>query len=139
MATGVLANYTGDLHESDANAIRSRLFFQLFHPVRWRACMEAALETGVDTIVEIGGGIGRGEGPEGKRPNLESVVKKTLRAHDSRSRVFRRDQRSGYWRGRPRTGTRRGVVRRGTREAPRFTLEFASGHYMNISRSRWLQ
>ena len=88
LSTGVLANYTGDLHESDPNAIRSRLFFQLFHPVRWRACMEAALETGVDTIVEIGGGIGRGEGPEGKRPNLESVVKKTLRAHDSGAEYF---------------------------------------------------
>ena len=75
---GVFANYTGELHESDENAIRSRLFFQLFHPVRWRACMEAALASGVDTIVELGGGIGRGDGPSGKRPNLESVVKKTL-------------------------------------------------------------
>lgn len=88
LTTGVLANYTGDLHESDASAIRSRLFFQLFHPVRWQACMEAALEAGVDAIVEIGGGIGRGEGPEAKRPNLESVVKKTLRAHGSDAGYF---------------------------------------------------
>ncbi len=88
LTTDVLANYTGDLHESDANAIRSRLFFQLFHPVRWQACMEAALAAGVDAIVEIGGGIGRGEGPEAKRPTLESVVKKTLRAHGSGADYF---------------------------------------------------
>ena len=81
LTTVVLANYTGDAHESNENAIRSRLFFQLFHPVRWWACMAAALEAGVDTVVELGGGIGRGDGPAGKRPNLESVVKKTLRAH----------------------------------------------------------
>ena len=88
LSTDVYANYTGELHESDENAIRSRLFFQLFHPVRWRACMEAALAAGVDTIVEIGGGIGRGEGPEGKRPNLESVVKKTLRAQGNEAAYF---------------------------------------------------
>lgn len=88
LSTGVYANYTGELHESGENAIRSRLFFQLFHPVRWRACMEAALAAGVDTIVEIGGGIGRGEGPEAKRPNLESVVKKTLRAQGIEAAYF---------------------------------------------------
>jgi [acyl-carrier-protein] S-malonyltransferase len=75
----VLANYTGNLHESDANSIRSRLFFQLFNPVRWVDCMSAAIDAGVDTIIEFGGGIGKGEGPEGKRPNLESVVKKSLK------------------------------------------------------------
>lgn len=80
LSTGVFANYTGELHESNQDAVRSRLFFQLFHPVRWRACMEAALKAGVDAIVELGGGIGRGEGPAGKRPNLESMVKKALRA-----------------------------------------------------------
>lgn len=84
----VFANYTGELHESDENAMRSRLFFQLFHPVRWRACMESALAAGVDTIVEIGGGIGRGEGPGGKRPNLESVVRKTLRSHGNDAEYF---------------------------------------------------
>ena len=88
LSIGVYANYTGELHESDGNAIRSRLFFQLFHPVRWRACMESALGAGVDTIVELGGGIGRGEGPAGKRPNLESVVRKTLRAQRSDAEYF---------------------------------------------------
>ena len=75
----VLSNFTGQAHEADADAIRSRLFFQLFSPVRWFSCMTTALDQGVDTIVEFGGGIGKGEGPEGKRPNLESMVKKTLK------------------------------------------------------------
>src|SRR5690606_20888436 len=76
---GVLSNYTGKLHEPTANAIRSRLFFQLFNPVRWVNCMSAALDSGVDTIVELGGGIGKGEGADSKRPNLESIVKKSLK------------------------------------------------------------
>ncbi len=76
---GVLSNYTGKLHEPDAQAIRSRLFFQLFNPVRWVGCMNTAIDAGVDTIVELGGGIGKGEGPAAKRPNLEGIVKKSLK------------------------------------------------------------
>jgi [acyl-carrier-protein] S-malonyltransferase len=79
LGVDTLSNYTGKLHESAANAIRSRLFFQLFHPVKWASCMNTAIDAGVDTIIEIGGGIGKGEGPDGKRPNLESIVKKTLK------------------------------------------------------------
>ena len=75
-----LSNYTGKLHENSPAAIRSRLFFQLFNPVRWVDCMNAALDAGVDTIIEFGGGIGKGDGPDGKRPNLESIVKKSLKA-----------------------------------------------------------
>jgi [acyl-carrier-protein] S-malonyltransferase len=41
--------------------------------------MNAAIDAGVDTIVEFGGGIGKGEGPADKRPNLESIVKKSLK------------------------------------------------------------
>jgi [acyl-carrier-protein] S-malonyltransferase len=41
--------------------------------------MSAAIDAGVDTIVEFGGGIGKGEGPDQKRPNLESIVKKSLK------------------------------------------------------------
>ena len=33
-AIDTLSNYTGKLHESASNAIRSRLFFQLFNPVQ---------------------------------------------------------------------------------------------------------
>jgi [acyl-carrier-protein] S-malonyltransferase len=77
--TDVLSNYTGKLHENSPEAIRSRLFFQLFNPVQWVSCMSAAIDTGIDTVVEFGGGIGKGDGPDGKRPNLESVVKKSLK------------------------------------------------------------
>jgi [acyl-carrier-protein] S-malonyltransferase len=75
----VLSNYTGKPHINDPDAIRSRLFFQLFHAVRWVACMNAAIDAGVDTIVELGGGIGKGDTPDDKRPNLESIVKKSLK------------------------------------------------------------
>jgi [acyl-carrier-protein] S-malonyltransferase len=75
----VLSNYTGKLHDSDPNSLRSRLFFQLFNPVRWVACMNTAIDQGVDTIIEFGGGIGKGEAPDGKRANLESIIKKSLR------------------------------------------------------------
>ncbi|MCZ6476676.1 MAG: ACP S-malonyltransferase [Gammaproteobacteria bacterium] len=82
LAVDVLSNYTGDVHEPNADAIRSRLFFQLFNPVRWLGCMNTALDQGVDTIVEFGGGIGKGEGPEEKRANLENIVKKTLKIRE---------------------------------------------------------
>jgi [acyl-carrier-protein] S-malonyltransferase len=75
----VLSNYTGKPHVDDSGAIRSRLFFQLFHTVRWVECMSAAIDAGVATIVEIGGGIGKGDAPADKRPNLESIVKKSLK------------------------------------------------------------
>jgi len=35
---------------------------------------------GVDQIIELGGGIGPGETPAEKRPNLESIIKKAARA-----------------------------------------------------------
>jgi [acyl-carrier-protein] S-malonyltransferase len=81
----VLSNYTGEFHEPQADAIRSRLFFQLFNPVRWVGCMSTAIDAGVDTILEFGGGIGKGTTPAEKRPNLEGIVKKSLkwRAHDA--------------------------------------------------------
>jgi [acyl-carrier-protein] S-malonyltransferase len=75
----VLSNFTADLHVNDAREIRSRLFFQLFNPVLWFDGLSRALGNGIDTIVEFGGGIGKGEGPADKRPNLESVAKKTLK------------------------------------------------------------
>jgi [acyl-carrier-protein] S-malonyltransferase len=79
LAVDTLSNYTGKLHESASNAIRSRLFFQLFNPVKWVSCLNLAFDAGVDAVIEFGGGIGKGEGPEGKRPNLETIVKKSLK------------------------------------------------------------
>lgn len=79
-ACQVLSNYTGGYHDPDAEQIKARLFFQLFHPVDWVGCLQAALEDGVDQIIELGGGIGPGETPAEKRPNLESIIKKAARA-----------------------------------------------------------
>ena len=84
----VLSNYTGQQHLSDQNAIRSRLFFQLFNPVRWIGCMETAMDLSVNVIVEFGGGIGRGEGPAEKRPNLEGMVKKALKGRGHEAQYF---------------------------------------------------
>lgn len=78
----VLSNYTATAHEPAAAAIRTRLFFQLFKPVNWVGCLQAAIDRGVDRFVEFGGGIGKGEGPAEKRPNLEGIIKKTLKASD---------------------------------------------------------
>ncbi len=78
----VPSNYTGGFHEPDADSIRSRLFFQLFHPVNWVGCLQCALDEGVTHFVEFGGGIGSGEGPAEKRPNLESIIKKFTRRAD---------------------------------------------------------
>jgi hypothetical protein len=79
LETDVLSNYTGTFHEVDSAAIRSRLFFQLFSPVRWVDCMEAAMNKDVKIIVEFGGGIGKEEGPENKKPNLGSITRKSLK------------------------------------------------------------
>lgn len=75
----VLANYTGNLHDPDARTIRPRLFFQLFSPVKWVGCLRTAMENGIDTFVEFGGGLGKTDDPADKRPNLESIIKKTMR------------------------------------------------------------
>lgn len=76
---GVLSNYTATAHEPEANAIRTRLFFQLFNPVNWVGCLGTAMAQGITHMIEFGGGIGGGEGPADKRPNLESIVRKTLK------------------------------------------------------------
>lgn len=76
----VLSNFTGGFHESDPVGIRARLFFQLFHPVMWFSNLQTAFGNGVEAIIEFGGGIGFGTEPEGKRPNLAGIIKKTQRA-----------------------------------------------------------
>lgn len=76
----VLSNFTGGFHEADAAGIRARLFFQLFHPVMWFSNLKTAFAEGVDLMIEFGGGIGFGTEPEGKRPNLAGIIKKSMRA-----------------------------------------------------------
>jgi [acyl-carrier-protein] S-malonyltransferase len=79
-AIRVLSNYSGHYHAADATSIRARLFFQLFHPVLWFKNMQQALTDGVTTVIEFGGGIGSGDAPISKRPNLEGIIKKLLRS-----------------------------------------------------------
>jgi [acyl-carrier-protein] S-malonyltransferase len=76
----VLSNYSGAAHEDDPDSIRTRLFFQLFNPVDWVGCMKTAVEAGVTRFIEFGGGIGKGEGPAEKKPNLQSIINKNMRA-----------------------------------------------------------
>jgi [acyl-carrier-protein] S-malonyltransferase len=76
----VLSNYTGACHDASASGIRSRLFFQLFNPVQWVNCMATAVDAGFDTVIELGGGIGKGATPDEKRPNLEGMIRKALKS-----------------------------------------------------------
>lgn len=76
----VLSNYTGQAHEESPDSIRTRLFFQLFNPVNWVGCMKTAADAGISKFIEFGGGIGSGEGPEAKKPNLQSIINKNMRA-----------------------------------------------------------
>ena len=76
----VLSNYTGVAHEAEPGSIRTRLFFQLFNPVDWVGCMKSAVQAGVTQFIEFGGGIGKGEGPAEKKPNLQAIINKNLRA-----------------------------------------------------------
>ncbi|MDH3978569.1 MAG: ACP S-malonyltransferase, partial [Gammaproteobacteria bacterium] len=77
---GVLSNYTANLHDTDPVSIRTRLFFQLFKPVNWVGCLRTSMEQGVEAFVEFGGGLGKVDEPAEKRPNLESIIKKTMRS-----------------------------------------------------------
>jgi len=76
----VLSNFTGAFHDADPASIRAGLFFQLFHPVLWFSNLQQAFAGDVDLVVEFGGGIGPGTGPESKRPNLQGMIVKALRA-----------------------------------------------------------
>ena len=76
----VLSNFTGDFHGPDSADIKASLFFQLFHPVMWYSNLQKAFSEGIDMVVEFGGGIGPGSGPESKRPNLQGMIVKAQRA-----------------------------------------------------------
>lgn len=78
----IQSNYTGDFHDPDTEIIKSRLFLQLFHPVMWYANLQSTAARGYSTFIEFGGGIGSGEIPAEKRPNLQSMVIKSFRGGD---------------------------------------------------------
>lgn len=85
-AIGVLSNYTGALHEAEPQSIRTRLFFQLFNPVDWVGCLRTGMASGINTFIEFGGGLGNEEGPATKRPNLEGIIRKTVKAGGGEAR-----------------------------------------------------
>jgi [acyl-carrier-protein] S-malonyltransferase len=78
----VLSNFSGGIHVTDPVNIRAGLFFQLFHPVLWHSNLQTAFADGIDTVFEFGGGIGPASDPDGKRPNLQGMIKRVLRATD---------------------------------------------------------
>lgn len=78
----VLSNYSGTFHDPDPAAIKTRLFFQLFHPVNWIGNLESAFHDEIGAIIEFGGGLGSGSSPADKRPNLEGMIKKAQRGSD---------------------------------------------------------
>jgi len=79
----VLSNFTGEIHENNLDVIRSNLFMQLFNPVLWHKNLVSAGTEGANIMIEFGGGLGKGETAADKRPNLESIVKKTFRGSDN--------------------------------------------------------
>jgi hypothetical protein len=44
--------------------------------------MQASLIYQIDTIIEFGGGIGKSDKPEEKRPNLEAMTKRNFRSFE---------------------------------------------------------
>ena len=79
-AVKVISNYSGDYHSDNPEEIKALLFFQLFNPVKWIWGMQRALRDDVHTIVEFGGGIGKGETPAEKRPNLAGITNKAIKS-----------------------------------------------------------
>ncbi len=75
----VMSNFTGDKHQADATAIKSRLFLQLFNPVLWYQNLLNARQDGATIWIEFGGGLGAGATPADQRPTLQSMIKKAFR------------------------------------------------------------
>ena len=79
MKTPVLSNYSTKVHNESGNETADLLFHQLYKTVNWLGCMRTSVNYAIDTIIEFGGGIGGGEDPSEKRPNLEAISKKNFR------------------------------------------------------------
>lgn len=75
----VACNATGGFHQSDHDEIRSHLYRQIFQPVRWSDNLAAIGKAGVETIIEFGGGLGKGDSPADKRPNLAGMIARAYR------------------------------------------------------------
>lgn len=75
----VASNVTGTFHDSDIDSIKRNLYLQLFKPVRWHGNLMAIAEHGIDAVIEFGGGLGGGNDPAEKRPNLAGTVTRSYR------------------------------------------------------------
>ncbi len=75
----VASNTTGTFHSPDIDSIRENLYLQLFKPVRWSDNLKTIANAGVERIIEFGGGLGKGETPSDKRPNLQGMILRTFR------------------------------------------------------------
>ena len=84
----IMSNFTGEAHNESPDSIRSRLFLQLFNPVLWHKNLTAIGQSEATTLIEFGGGLGKGETAGEKRPNLEGIVKKTFRGADNAPRYL---------------------------------------------------
>jgi [acyl-carrier-protein] S-malonyltransferase len=82
----VLSNFSGAVHSSEPLDVKAGLFFQLFHPVQWHSNLQTAFSQGIDVVFEFGGGIGPASDPDGKRPNLQGMIKRVLRASGQEAR-----------------------------------------------------
>ena len=79
MKAPVLSNYSSKVHNESGSETADLLFHQLYKTVDWLGCMRTSVNYAIDTIIEFGGGIGGGEQPSEKRPNLEAITKKNYR------------------------------------------------------------
>ena len=79
----VASNFSGVFHENNAQAMRLNLFNQLFHAVRWHENLLSASGTNITHIIEFGGGIGKGNSPSDKKPNLASIIKRIFGKTDN--------------------------------------------------------
>ncbi len=75
----VASNTTGQFHTANVESVRDNLYQQLFKPVRWRDNLAAIADAQIDTIIEFGGGLGKGDSPSDKRPNLQGMILRAFR------------------------------------------------------------
>ena len=75
----VASNTTGQFHAPEVQSIRDNLYRQLFKPVRWRDNLDGIAQAGIDRIIEFGGGLGKGDLPADKRPNLQGMILRAFR------------------------------------------------------------
>lgn len=84
----VASNYTGKFHEGDIESIKENLYLQLFNPVLYYANLMTVAEAGVDVVIEFGGGLGNGDDPATKRPNLAGTIMRAFRRVSPRPKYY---------------------------------------------------